>query len=117
MSGADRRRELRTAYEQRSPEAGIYALRNTIDGRILISSSPDLGSVRNRFDFAQSTNSIGALDGRVAADARRIGVAAFALEILDLLSAEPDTPPDRLAVDLAQLEALWRAKLADQPQY
>jgi hypothetical protein len=113
----DRRRELRTSYEQRTPEAGIYALRNTDSGKILVCSSTDLRSVRNRFDFARSTGSVGALDGRVASDARKVGVAAFALEILDRLSVEPDMTPDQLSADLAELERLWKAKLADQPQY
>jgi hypothetical protein len=117
MSDAERRRELRTAYERRKPEAGVYALRNTESGRILICSSTDLRSVRNRFEFAQATGSIGALDGRLASDARIVGMATFALEILDRLSLEPDTSADQLAADLAELEELWRAKLADRAQY
>src|SRR5450759_2413738 len=104
MSGAERRRELRTAYERRTPEAGVYALRNTLNDRMLICSSADLHSVRNRFEFAQATGSVGALDGRVASDARKVGVSAFELEILDRLSVEPDTPADQLAADLAELE-------------
>ena len=117
MSETDRRRELRTTYERRVTEAGVYALRNTLSGRLLIGSSADLGSVRNRFEFAQATGSVSALDGRLAGEARAVGVAAFALDILDRLSVEPDATADQLAADLAELEALWRAKLADQPQY
>jgi|SRR6188768_1291415 len=117
MADLDRRRELREGYEQQPREAGVYALRNKLDGRLLISSSPDLRSVRNRYDFAQSTGSVGALDGRLAREARTVGVAAFDLEILDRLSVDPETPTDDLAKDLAELEALWKAKLADQPQY
>ncbi len=117
MSETNRRRELRTTYERLVPEAGVYALRNTLNGRLLIGSSADLRSVRNRFEFAQATGAIGALDGRLANEARALGVAAFALEILDRLSVEADASADQLAADLAELEALWRAKLADQPQY
>jgi hypothetical protein len=95
----------------------VYALRNTLNGRLLIGSSADLRSVRNRFEFAQATGSVSALDGRLAGEARAVGVAAFALDILDHLSVEPDATADQLAADLAELEALWRAKLADQPQY
>ena len=92
-------------------------VRNTLSGRILIASSADLRSVQNRFEFAQATGSVGALDGRVASDARRVDVAAFALDILDRLSVEPDTTADQLAADLVELEELWRVKLADQPKY
>lgn len=95
----------------------MYVVRNTLSGRILIASSADLRSVQNRFEFAHATGSVGALDGRVASDARKVGVAAFELEILDVLSVEPDTSADQLAADLTELEELWRVKLADQPQY
>ena len=117
MSDTRGRNELRSAYESRATDAGVYGLRNTLSGRLLILSSADLRAVRNRFEFAQVTGSIGALDGRLASEARTVGVAAFALEVLDRLSVEPDTSADQLAADLAELEALWRAKLADQPQY
>ena len=110
MSDTKRRNELRSAYESRATDAGVYALRNTLNGRLLILASADLRAVRNRFEFAQVTGSIGALDGRLASEARTVGVAAFALEVLD-------PSADQLAADLVELEALWRAKLADQPQY
>lgn len=112
-----RRRQLRDEYEQRSPEAGVYALRNTKSGRVFIGSSADLRSVRNRFDFAQATGTPSALDVRLAADAREVGVSAFEFEILDRLTLTPDMSADQIAADLAELEALWRTKLADEDQY
>ncbi len=117
MSDAGRRRELRAAYKRRTPDAGVYSLRNTANDRMLIGSSADLGSLQNRFDFAQATGSVSALDGRLVSDARTFGVAAFELEILDRLSVGSETSAEQLAADLAELEALWRAKLAEQPQY
>ena len=116
MSDA-RRRELRDTYDQRPRAAGVYALRNSVTGRTFIASSADLTSVRNRFDFAQATNSVGALDTRVAADARTFGVASFEFEILDQLTVEPNVSADQLADDLTELEALWRSKLADTDLY
>jgi len=116
MSDA-RRRELRETYDQRTPDAGIYALRNTATGRVFVGSSTDLRSIRNRFEFAQTTSSIGALDMRVAADARTYGVDAFELEILDRLKVDSTTTANQVAEDLAELEALWRSKLADTDLY
>ena len=59
MTSADRRRELRAQYEQRPHEARVYALRNTVTGRILVASSPDLGSVSNRLEFARAPSDNG----------------------------------------------------------
>ncbi|MEO8625159.1 MAG: GIY-YIG nuclease family protein [Candidatus Limnocylindrales bacterium] len=117
MTSKDRRGELRSAYEQRQLEAGVYALRNTVTGRLLIASSTDLASVRNRLAFGQSTESTGVLDRRLVPDARRHGMASFCYELLDLLDATPDRDAAQTAADLSALEQLCREKLADQPQY
>ena len=79
MTSKDRRGELRATYEQRPREAGVYVLRNTVTGRILIASSVDLASIRNRLEFGQSTDSTGVLDRRLVADARAHGMASFTL--------------------------------------
>ena len=117
MTSADRRRELRVQYEQRPREAGVYALRNTTTGRILVASSPDLGSVRNKLEFARATNSPSALDGRLTAEVRQFGIDAFVLEVLDLLRVTPEMTQADVQADLQALKELWREKLADTPQY
>lgn len=113
----DRRKELRAAYDQRRTEAGVYVLRNVVTGRVFLGSSPDLGSVRNRLEFGQATETSGVLDRRMAADARAHGMGSFELEVLDALAVPDGTPSDDVATDLEVLEALWREKLADVPQY
>ncbi|MGO9179234.1 MAG: GIY-YIG nuclease family protein [Candidatus Limnocylindrales bacterium] len=117
MTSADRRRELRAQYEQRPREVGVYALRNTVTGRILVASSPDVGSVSNRLEFARATNAPSALDGRLTAEVRQFGMDAFVLEVLDLLKVTPEMTPADVQADLRALEELWREKLADTPQY
>jgi hypothetical protein len=44
-------------------------------------------------------------------------VGSFSLEILDTLEIRPGTPPEQVRADLAELEAIWREKLADLPRY
>ena len=113
----DRRRELRAAYDERATRAGVYLIRSTATGRVFIGSSPDLRSVRNRLDFGRATESAGVLDLRMRPDALAHGMGSFELEVLDELDVPPGTPPDEVRADLAQLEALWRDKFADLPQY
>ena len=117
MTGADRRRQLRAQYEARRPEAGVYLLRNTTTGRILVASAVDLRGARNRLAFGQETNSTGVLDRRLVADAREFGMAAFAFEVLDVLPMRLEMTPDEVQRDLRALEDLWREKLAGTPQY
>jgi hypothetical protein len=117
VTSKDRRGELRATYEQRPREAGVYVLRNTVTGRILIASSVDLASIRNRLEFGQSTDSTGVLDRRLVADARAHGMASFTFEVLDVLPADPERDGAQTADDLKTLEDLWRAQLVDEPTY
>ena len=117
VTSRDRRDELRAAYEQRPKEAAVYALRNSVSGRILIASSADMASVRNKLEFGEATGSTGVLDRRLVADAREHGMPSFSLEVLDVLESDPGRDAAQVADDLAALEALWREKLAGEPQY
>jgi hypothetical protein len=117
MMSSQRRRELRARYEQRPSEAGVYALRIMATGRVLVASTTDLAAARNRLDFAQATQTPGALDHRVAADVRAFGFDAFVLEVLDSLEITPAMTPDDVRADLDALEQLWREKHAAGPQY
>lgn len=117
MTSRERRRELRAAYAERRPDAGVYALRNTATGRVLLGSSTDLGAVRNRLAFGQATNSTGVLDRRLVADARTYGLDVFVCEVLDTLDVRPDMTAAQIRDDLQALEALWRERLADTLQY
>jgi hypothetical protein len=110
MTDNARRRALREEYKQTHPEAGVYAIRNTANNRVLIGSSPNLPSVRNKLQFAQSTNMPGALDHRLSKDIREYGLAAFSLEILEVLETRPEMSREQILEDLATLEALWREK-------
>jgi hypothetical protein len=106
-----RRRELRDSYHDARREAGVYLIRNERTGRVLVGTSPDLTALRNRFQFAQATGSIGGLDGRLAADARTFGLDAFSLEVVDTIAVEPDTTPEQLRADLDALLELWSERL------
>ena len=117
MTSPERRRELRAEYAQRPSPAGVYALRNTLTGRVLVASTSDLAAAANKLDFAKATQTPGALDHRVAADVRAFGVDAFEVVVLDSLEITFGMTPDDVRADLGALEQLWREKLAATPQY
>jgi len=111
MSDRARRRELRDQYREARPEAGVYRIVNGHSGRALLGSTPNLASLRNRLEFARSTNTPGALDHRLVEDARRDGVGVFRFEVLEVLDTKPEATPAQIRRDLAVLEGLWREKL------
>jgi hypothetical protein len=117
LASHERRREFTDSYEQTTRRAGVYGIRNRDNGRMLLATSRDLDSMRNRFDFGVVTGSVSALDGRLAADARVHGIAVFEFVELDELPTEPDASSKQVDDDLSQLEELWRAKLDDAPLY
>ncbi len=110
-SGPARRKQLREQYKQARPEAGVYLVRNSRNSRVLLGSTPDLASIRNKLTWAKATNTISALDRRLVNDAREHGLEAFSLETLEVLDVKPEMSREDILEDLATLESLWRERL------
>jgi hypothetical protein len=105
-----RRKELRTQYKQTHREAGVYRIVNTRNNKALLGSTPNLPSIRNKMEFARTTNMPGALDRRLRQDILEFGIDAFSLEILEVLETRPEMTTAEIQRDLATLEELWREK-------
>lgn len=107
MAGTDRK-ALTRAYKESVRPAGIYSVRNTSSGRVLVGSSPDVPGMLNRQRFQLEMGSHP--DRDLQADWNTLGADAFAFEVLDLLDA-PDEASSDVAEDLAVLGALWFERL------
>jgi hypothetical protein len=105
-----RRKELTEQFQRAAPEAGVYRIVNRRTGRLLLGSTTNLPGLRNRFEFARSTNSAAALDPRLREDVTRFGSDSFSFDVLDTLEVTPTMTREQLAADLATLEALWHEK-------
>jgi len=108
VSGKDRRAISREYKESYRP-TGVYRLRNTSNGRILVGSSVNLPAIFNRLRMQ--------LDGgtyvkhpELQRDWKALGAAAFELEVLQELEP-PEGPGWDPTDDLAALEALWLEEL------
>ncbi|HTS71030.1 MAG TPA: GIY-YIG nuclease family protein [Terriglobia bacterium] len=103
----DRKDLIRQYKESRRP-MGVYQIRNTANGKVLIGASVEIPGVLNshktRLRFGMHENS--ALQN----DWNAIGPDAFEFEVLDTLTppAESDYDPSE---DLKVLEAMWLEKL------
>lgn len=111
MVGRDHCKALKAAYKESRPEAGVYRIVNQRSRRIFLGSTVNLGSVRHKLEFAQSTDSPSTPDRRLRADARADGLAAFTFEVLETPEIGPQMIERQIQDDLATLESLWREKL------
>ncbi|HEY8599673.1 MAG TPA: GIY-YIG nuclease family protein [Thermomicrobiales bacterium] len=111
MSDASRRKELQANYKNSHPEAGVYRLVNNQNNKALLGSVVNLGSLRGKLAFAQSTKMPGIFHPRVDADIRRFGIDAFSLDVLETFTPASEMTAAEIRDELALLEALWREKL------
>ena len=102
------REELKQEYKERKKEAGIFCVRNTVTGRILLGSSLNLDGPLNghRFMLSIGTHRNEALQ----ADWNKYGPEAFTFEILEKVRMSED-PLFNVNDELTLLEEIWIEKL------
>jgi len=102
------RADLKRQYKETKREAGIFQVKNTVTGKVLLGSSTNLHGPLNKHAFMLK---IGRHDnGQLQNDWNELGPGAFAFEILEVVQ-EKDTPGFSLADELTLLEQIWLEKL------
>jgi hypothetical protein len=101
-----RRALLRHEYEERTKQAGVFRVRNTANGRILLGSGLDLRAPLNRVAFELDTAM--SPNAPLKRDLEIFGRDSFVIEVVETLapSDEPDFDPKR------ELEILEQKHLA-----
>jgi hypothetical protein len=102
------RSELKRAYKEAKPPMGVFVIRNVRNGRFLLHATTNLkgGMNRLRVEITPSTNPNVALK----TDWEAMGAEAFEIRVLDELEPK-DAPGWDPAEDLAELKAMWHARL------
>lgn len=113
MSTIDRKSRIRD-YKQNPPAAGVFLVRNTVSGRVLVGQAPNLPGMLNRQRFQLEMGSHP--DQELQADWNVLGESSFEFEVLDELDAE-DRTPKALSDELAALHQLWLDQLSGQEFY
>ena len=103
------RKELIRQYKETPPPAGVFAIRNTIDGKALVSASVNMPGMLNRMRFQLEMGS--APFPELQADWNRLGESAFTFETLDTLEPSDDPAADTQE-ELDELLGMWLDKLA-----
>jgi hypothetical protein len=110
------RKAMRRQYKETPRPAGVFAVRNTCEDRLLIGVSPDLPGMLNRQRFQLEMGSHP--DKALQADWNRLGSESFRFEVLDELEPVDGTTSD-LSEDLSVLRDEWleRLSVAEQSLY
>jgi hypothetical protein len=102
------RAELRRAYKETPRQAGIFQIKNTQNGKILLGSSTNLHGPLNKHRFNLS---IGSHDNPLLQkDWNQFGAGAFTFDILEIVKPSDD-PLFDLDDELTLLEQIWLEKL------
>lgn len=103
----DRRKELKELAKEIKIEAGVYQVRNTKNGKILIEATPDLKTINGRrFGMERGSYPNKALEQEL----QELGAAAFAIEVLEILK-EPETGYFDRKDELKKLKKRWLERL------
>lgn len=105
----DRKKEILAAYKEMKTIGGICAVRNTVTGKILVISAPDVKGYRNRFAFSQQTDT--PVHVKLTDDWRKHGSDAFVLDILETIEKKETQTDREFADDIKVLRELWLEKL------
>ncbi len=99
---------LKRQYKERTVEAGIYQIKNTVTGKILLGGTKNLHGPLNRHRFMLVMGSH--RNTELQHDFNTYGADAFQFEILDRVKPSDD-PAFSVELELARLEREWVAKL------
>lgn len=98
-------------YKENPRPAGLFAVRNTVSGELLVGMSTDLPGMLNRQRFQLEMGSHP--DKQLQADWARLGPDAFAFEVLDELEVRAEPGLD-LREELSVLRDMWLGKLTSE---
>lgn len=102
------RKELNREYQERPKQAGVFQVRNTVNGKVLLGSSLNLHGALNGHRF---TLRIGSHRNKLLQeDWNEYGEDKFVFEILEVVQVS-DSPNFNLSDELTLLEMIWLEKL------
>ncbi len=102
------RKELVREYKERRKPAGVFMIKNTANGKVLLGSSLNLEGPLNSARFMLRIGSHG--NAALQNDWRAYGEDSFTFEILETVR-ESDTPGFNIEDELTLLEQIWLEKL------
>ena len=115
MNNNETRKTLREQYKEQKTLGGVFAIRNTLNNKLLLGATANLASRKNRFEFAQNTGSC--VDLKLQKDWEVQGVDSFVFEVLEELKQGETQTTEEYSDDLKLLKEIWLEKLAHETFY
>ena len=109
------KKELIAQYKEREIIGGIYAIKNTLNDKLLLGAATDLHGYRNRFEFSQKTGSC--IDMKLQSDWSKQGGEKFVFEVLETLKKNEKQTEKEFKTDIDVLKEMWLDKLSDRDFY
>lgn len=103
------KKEAKFIYKNTPRAMGVFQIRDTANGRILVGGSLNLDGRKNRFGFEVQNGNI-SNNAALKRDWDQHGPASFVFEILEQLEPVED-PQHDYRDELAELEKKWLEKL------
>jgi hypothetical protein len=102
------KQERKRDYQQREKPAGVFQIKNTLNGKVLLGSSLNLEGPLNQHRFMLSIG--GHPNQALQHDWNRDGAEAFVFEVLEVVKVS-DAPHFNLSDELTLLEQIWIEQL------
>ena len=102
------KKELKSKYKSAGTPAGVFQIRNLVNGKVFLGIAQNLPGIlnSNRFQLTAGNHPNASLQ----AEWIRFGPTAFAFETLDEISPNEDGRVD-IRIELSELQQLWLEKL------
>ena len=102
------KKEIKRQYKLAPRPAGVFQIKNNVNGKILLGSSLNLDGILNRHKFQLELGSH--MNKELQTDWKEFGAVAFTFEILETLDPKDD-PNFNYKDELSLLEEIWLEKL------
>ncbi|KYF66565.1 ArsR family transcriptional regulator [Sorangium cellulosum] len=109
VSTMDTRKELKRQYLETPKQAGIFQVKNTLNGKVLLGSSTNLHGPLNKHRFMLSNGMH--MNQELQRDWKQHGADAFTFEVLEVVR-QKDEPGFSVSDELTLLEQIWLEKLS-----
>jgi hypothetical protein len=103
----ERKKELKQLYKEMKIEGGVYQIRNTVNQKVLVVSTPNLKTINGRrMQLAAGSHQ----NKQLQEEVKQYGVEAFVFEVLEVLEEKEEGSFDK-GEELKKLEKKWLEKL------
>ena len=106
---AKSRKDIQREYKERPKSAGVFQVKNVVNGKVLLGSSLNLDGPLNGHRFMLEIS--GHTNKALQKEWNEFGANKFVFEILEVGKVNDDDPNFNLDDELTLLEQIWLEKL------